>query len=97
MNKFPSALKLAKVKGSFIPESKSKTSLVKPSFKKGRKTNVSNYRPISLLPLLSKVIEKVVPENVSKFLNGNKIFYINLASEVTIQQTYFCHLLMIKF
>ena len=60
LNKFPSAFKLAKVK---------------PIFKKGRKTNISNYRPISLLPLLSKVIEKVVHEKTIKLLNGNNIFY----------------------
>ena len=47
LNKFPRTFKLAKVK---------------PIFKKGRKTNVSNYRPISLLPTLSKVIEKVIHE-----------------------------------
>ena len=60
LNKFPSAFKLAKVK---------------PIFRKGRKTNVSNYRPIFLLPILSKVIEKVVHEQTTKFLNDNNIFY----------------------
>ena len=60
LNKFPSAFKLAKVK---------------PIFKKERKTNVSNYLPISLLPILSKVIEKVVHEQTTKFLNDNNIFY----------------------
>ena len=60
LNKFPSAFKLAKVK---------------PIFKKGQKTNVSNYRPISLLPILSKVIEKVVREQRTKFLNDSNIFY----------------------
>ena len=59
LNKFPSAFKLAKVK---------------PIFKKGRKT-VSNYRPISLLPILSKVIEKVVHEQTTKFLNDHNISY----------------------
>ena len=29
-------------------------------FKKGSKTEPKNYRPISLLPLLSKIFEKVV-------------------------------------
>ena len=60
LSKFPSAFKLAKVKAIF---------------KKGRKTNVSNYRPISLLLILSKVIENVVHEQRSKFLNDNNIFY----------------------
>ena len=50
LNKFPSSLKLAKVK----PISK---------------TSVSNYRPISLLPILSKVIEKIVHEQTTKFLS----------------------------
>ena len=60
MNKFPGAFKLVKVK---------------PIFKKGRKTNVLNYRPISLLRILSKVIEKVVHEQTTKVLNDNNIFY----------------------
>ena len=59
LNKLARAFKLAKVK---------------PIFKKGRKTNVSNYRPISLLPILSKVIKKVVNKQTAKFLNDN-IFY----------------------
>ena len=60
LNKFPRAFKLAKVKRIC---------------KKGRKTNVSNYRPISLLPILSKVIEKVVHKQTTKFLNDSNIFY----------------------
>ena len=36
---------------------------------------VSNYQPISLLPVLSKVIEKVVHEQTTTFLNSNIIFY----------------------
>ena len=48
---------------------------VKPIFKKRRKTNRSNYRPSSLLPILSKVIEKVVHEQTTKLLNDNNIFY----------------------
>ena len=60
LNKFPSAFKLAKVE---------------PIFRKGGKTNVSNYRPISLLSILSKAIEKGVHEQTTKFLNDNNIFY----------------------
>ena len=58
LNKLQSAFKLAKVK---------------PIFKKGRKTNVLNYRPISLLPILSKASGKVVHEKTTKFLNDNII------------------------
>ena len=60
LNKFTCAFKLAEVK---------------PIFKKGPKTNFSNYQPISLLPILSKVIEKVVHKQTTKFLNDNNIFY----------------------
>ena len=39
--------------------------------KKGQKTNVSNYRPISLMQILSKVTEIVVHEQTTKFLSDN--------------------------
>ena len=52
-----------------------KTAKVKPLFKKGSKTDPSNYRPISLLPLLSKVFERVVLDQTEEFLSLNKILH----------------------
>ena len=51
--------------GSF-PDS-CKIAKLKPLFKKGSKTNPSNYRPISLLPLISKIIEKLIHEQIGSF------------------------------
>ena len=53
----------------------SKISKWKPLIKKGSKTNLSNYRPISLLPLISKIIEKLIHEQTSSFLSNNEILY----------------------
>ena len=52
-----------------------KIAKVKPLFKKGSKTDPSNYRPISLLPLLSKVFERVVLNQTEEFLRLNKVLY----------------------
>ena len=46
-------------------------------FKKGLRTEAKNYRPISLLPLFSKIFEKVVHIQTEKFLNDNSILYVN--------------------
>ena len=46
-------------------------------FKKGIRTEAKNYRPISLLPLFSKNFEKVVHIQTEKFLNDNKILFVN--------------------
>ena len=59
--------------GSF-PDS-CKIAKLKPLFKKGSKTNSSNYRPISLLPLISRIIQKLIHEQTSSFLSNNEILY----------------------
>ena len=52
-----------------------KTSKVVPIFKSGDKHLVQNYRPISLLPCLSKVLEKVIKNQFINFFEKHEIFY----------------------
>ena len=42
-----------------------------PVFKKDNPKNVLNYRPISLLPSLSKLLEQVVYRRLHSFINMN--------------------------
>ena len=53
---FPDAWKLARVT---------------PIFKEDLKTDPNNYRPISVLPLVSKIIERAVFNQLYKYLNNN--------------------------
>ena len=46
-----------------------KEALVIPVFKKGDKAIPASYRPIALLPIVSKVLEKVVLAKLSKFID----------------------------
>ena len=57
---FPKALKLAKVI---------------PIFKAGSRLDVNNYRPISLLPTFSKIIEKLMHKRLFSFLETNQVLY----------------------
>ena len=57
---FPNQLKLARVI---------------PLFKGEDEQLVQNYRPISVLPFFSKIIEKVVASYVSDFFDDNNLFY----------------------
>ena len=52
-----------------------KIAKLKPLYKKEAKTKPKNYRPISLLPLISKVIEKVIHNQTQNFLDTNMILY----------------------
>ena len=54
---------------------------LKPLQKKGSKTDPKNYRPVSLLLLVSKVQEKAVHNQTENFLNKNKILYKIIFSE----------------
>ena len=44
-------------------------------FKKGYKSIPGNYRPISILPIISKLFEKLVNNRIVKFLERNEILY----------------------
>ena len=55
---FPDQLKLAKVK---------------PLYKKEDKCWLNNYRPISLLPKLSKIFERVMYKQLYQYFNENKL------------------------
>ena len=45
-----------------------KVAKLKSIFKKGKKTDPSNYRQISLLPSISKIIERVIHDQANSFL-----------------------------
>ena len=51
-----------------------KIAKLKPLFKKGSKTDPKNYRPISLLPLMSKVLERIVHEQTMAFLDKHFLY-----------------------
>ena len=57
---FPDSLEIAKVT---------------PMFKSSDKNNVSNYRPISILPVFSKVLERIMYNRVYNHLDSKGILY----------------------
>ena len=59
---------------SFFPDD-CKIAKLKPLYKKEAKTKPKNYRPISLLPLLSKIIERIIHNQTQEFLDKNNILY----------------------
>ena len=52
-----------------------KTAKVVPVFKKDSKLDYSNYRPISLLSNIQKILEKLMYKRLYIFLNNNNIIY----------------------
>ena len=50
-----------------------KITKLKPLYKKGLKTDPKNYHPFSLLPRVSKVIEKFIHNHTEIFLNKIQI------------------------
>ena len=52
-----------------------KISKIIPIFKKDDRTVFNNYRPISLLPIMSKVVEKVIADQMNEFFVKHKLLF----------------------
>jgi len=50
---------------------------VTPIFKKGDKQSIKNYRPISLLPICGKLLEKLIFNQLYSYLNSNDLITKN--------------------
>ena len=50
-----------------------KLAIICPIFKKGSRTNPSNYRPISLTSIICKIIESIIRDELLKHLMVNKL------------------------
>ena len=60
------------IKLSTVPD-ECKIAKLKPLYKKGKKANPKNCRPISLLPVISKTLEKVIHDQTMKFVTKKNI------------------------
>jgi len=52
-----------------------KLAKIVPIFKQGNKEDLTNYRPISVLPVFSKILEKIMYERLNNHLIKNDILY----------------------
>ena len=52
-----------------------KQAKIRPIFKKGNPLDVNNYRTISLLPALSKILEEITHKRLYSFLTRQKFFH----------------------
>ena len=77
---FPDKLKIAKVI---------------PIHKKGDATAFNKYRPISLLPAISKVLEKIIYDQLSCYLNDSKLLFNNQYGFRSMHSTEFAALELI--
>ena len=54
-----------------------KLARVTPIHKAGTKTDVNNYRPISVLSVVSRILEKIVHDQLMEFLKGQNRLCLN--------------------
>jgi hypothetical protein len=50
-----------------------KASRVSPIFKSGAKTDASSYRPISVIPVVANIFEKIIFDQLYEYFNTNKL------------------------
>lgn len=60
-----------------VVPAKLKEAIVRPIYKGGNKKQITNYRPIAILPAIDKIIEQIVFDRIWKFVQKNKIICKN--------------------
>ena len=84
------------IKLSTFPE-ECKIAKLRPVFKKGARADPKNYRPIILLPLVSKITEKPIHIQIEDYLNKKKLIYMYQAGFRTSHSTDLCLSQLIDF
>jgi hypothetical protein len=64
------------IETGIVPD-KMKIARIIPIFKSGDNRLFSNYRPISVLPIFSKILERVVHNRLMNYINVNQILFKN--------------------
>ena len=67
-----------------------KVARVTPIFKDGDKTDKSNYRPISVLPVISRLFEKLVTNQLYQYMNDNGHFSSGQSGFLRLHSTVTC-------
>jgi hypothetical protein len=62
------------IQSGIFPDGMKKAKVV-PIFKSGDQKEVSNYRPVSILPQFSKILEKIFYNRLIKFISRNNPIY----------------------
>ena len=64
-----------------------KTARVTPFFKEGEKSDKANYRPISALPVISRLFEKLVSNQLYQYLDHNGLLSPNQSGVKRLHST----------
>jgi len=67
-----------------------KTATVCPIHKSGDRTDASNYRPVSLLPIVSKLVEKVVHRQLMAFIEDNSELHLLPPEQFAYRKMHSC-------
>ena len=81
------------IKTATFPE-QLKVAKVYPIHKGGSKSDPVNYRPISILPTISKIFEKHINKHLMAFLNKYKLIHPNQSG---FRQKHSCQTALVKF
>jgi len=73
---------------------KLKIAVIKPAYKAGRKDVFGNYRPISMLPYISKVLEKIIHNRLMSYFIPNNMISEDQYGFQTGLSTYMPHILL---